>query len=59
MLSTGEAYAAISGRSVARRLFHRGVARRYDYGPTRTCGWSRLAVEAIFAGRRYQRSLEQ
>ena len=38
---------------------HRGVARRYDYGPTRTCGWSRLEVEAIFAGRRYQRSLEQ
>ena len=22
---------------------HRGAARRYDYGPTRTDGWSKLA----------------
>jgi hypothetical protein len=59
MLSIGEAYAAISGRSIVRRFFHRGAARRYDYGPTRTCGWSSWRIEAIFAGLRYQRSLEQ
>jgi hypothetical protein len=59
MLSTGEAYAAISGRSIASRLFHRGLPDAtitVRLALVAGAGWR---IEAIFAGLHYQRSLEQ
>src|SRR5579864_303336 len=45
---------------LASRLFHRKGVRRYDYGPTRTCGLEQAGgSKQFFAGLRYQRSLDQ